>query len=273
MKKLFTLIEMLVVIVIIAILLSILLPSLNKAKYKAQNMRCVNNLGQMAKVTFLFAKDNKNRYPNRGWYPTAGVSSPDTYAIFRWAYRPGTPNGSETLYNTIGKYMSLDSPTWTCPLYTGTAFGSVKYGARDQPGNLTYSLHAGLSQKSYSDISFNDGNGRKYLGDPYTIEYGGDVYESRVLWSDSATGDNGPWALHRPGNIVRSNHRPPPGTGYSKYGSESWGTLSITGKTVNNFSYDDGSAATFKISNVWGETLDSSLQPLGDAVKYLIPID
>jgi len=56
-KKGFTLIELLVVIAIIGILASMLLPTLAKAKKKANRMKCSSNLGQQTKAYISFSGD------------------------------------------------------------------------------------------------------------------------------------------------------------------------------------------------------------------------
>ena len=60
MLKRFTLIELLVVIAIIAILASMLLPSLQKAREKANTIRCISRLSQIYTLHMLYMDDSND---------------------------------------------------------------------------------------------------------------------------------------------------------------------------------------------------------------------
>ncbi|MEY2408947.1 MAG: hypothetical protein QOF48_1617 [Verrucomicrobiota bacterium] len=72
----FTLVELLVVIAIIAILAGLLLPVLGRAKEKARDITCVNNLKQLGVAVRMFADENEGKLPLAEQLPTLPSTNP-----------------------------------------------------------------------------------------------------------------------------------------------------------------------------------------------------
>jgi prepilin-type N-terminal cleavage/methylation domain-containing protein/prepilin-type processing-associated H-X9-DG protein len=108
----FTLIELLVVMAVLAVVAALFFPTLSNTRSVSEEVRCLNNLRQLATGAFGYAADNNGLLPDRTLWPTATSTPRSLVPYVGLAFREATaaPSAKQSVFTCPAIYQSPYRP-------------------------------------------------------------------------------------------------------------------------------------------------------------------
>lgn len=197
--RIFTLVELLVVIGVIAVLAALLLPTLGTARETAQGITCVGNLKQLGSAAMSYTNDNNDYvlsvdqcFGGRNWCPLLltylGMpeESNPTGGVFRCPTQRQTTSAGKPYASYGLNYQGLSCHGYYTPGWSMNAAGCANYKMQKVSHPSAYAVIAD-SNKRGANWSIADGNNcywfisySGYASDPMCAHRQG----ANFLWVD-----------------------------------------------------------------------------------------